>query len=139
MLYSIELWSHKQPALGRSMLLGRVLHHALRFLDAGLLTSEVAEVEDAGATDLTDFVEFNLVNRRGLVGEDSLDTDAVGNLADGGGLRVRGSATNLDHHATEALESLLVAFLDPVGHRDGVTGLELRVGSSFVLGERLLH
>ena len=125
---------------GRSLLLSRgLLHHALRFLDASLLTGELAEVEDACTTDFTDFVQFNLVNRRRLVREDPLDTDAVGNLADGEGLRIRGGSANLDHHATETLEPFLVAFLDPVRHRDGVTGLELRVGGSFVLGERLLN
>ena len=126
--------------LRRAILLGRGLfHHALRLLDAGLLSGEVAEVEDACATDFTDFVEFNAVDRGRFVREDPLDTDAVGNLADGEGLRVGGGSANLDHHATEALESVLLSFLDPVRHRHGVAGLELRVGGSFVLGERLLY
>ena len=122
------------------MLLCRGLfHHALRFLDASLLTREVAEVEDTCATDFTDFVEFNFLNRRGLVREDPLDTDSVGNLADGESLRIGGGTTDLDHHAAEALESLLVTLFDPVGHRDGVACLELRVRGSLVLGERLLY
>ena len=124
---------------GLSLLSRGLFHHALRFLDAGLLAGKVAEVEDTCATDFTDFVQFNLVNGRRLIREDSLDTDTVGNFPDGEGLRVRGGTTNLDHHAAEALETLLVAFLDPVRHRDGVAGFELRVGGSFVLGERLLY
>ena len=32
-----------------------------------------------------------------------------------------------------------VKVLDSIGHGDGVTGLELGVGRSFVLGERLLY
>ena len=106
--------------------------------DAGLLTGEVSEVEDAGAADLAVLVHLNAVNERGLVGENSLYTHATGNLADGEGFGERVHTTDLDDHTTELLESLLITFLDSVGNGDGITGLELRVGSGFVILESLL-
>ena len=50
-----------------------VLLDELLLLDAGLLTCEVAEVEDAGATDLTVLVDFDRVDERGLIGENPFD------------------------------------------------------------------
>ena len=108
---------------------------ALSFLDASLLTREVAEVEYACTAYFTDFVHFNLVNEGGLVRENPLNSDSVGDFTDGESLGVRGGAANLDHHAAEVLEPVLVTFFDPVGNGDGVTSLELRIGSGFVLRE----
>ena len=59
------------------------------FLDAGLLTGQIAEVEDTCATHFTVLVHLDLVDEGGLEGEDSLHTDASGNLADREGLGER--------------------------------------------------
>ena len=132
MLYSIELRSQIVGLATDVCLFGGV-HLALRLLDAGLLTSETTEVEDACTTDLTDLVDFNLFNERGLIGENPFDADAVRNFADSKSLGVGGGTTNLDNYAAEVLKSVLVAFLDLVGHGDGVTCLELRIRSCLVL------
>ncbi len=60
MLYSIELWS--QVPCGLFFLSSFVDS----FLDAGLLTGEVAEIEDACATHFTVLVHLDAVNERGL-------------------------------------------------------------------------
>ena len=66
------------------------------FLDAGLLTGQVAEVEDTCATHFTVLVHLDLVDERGLEREDSLDSDATGNLADRKGLGERIRTLHLD-------------------------------------------
>ena len=58
--------------------------HELLLLDAGLLTGEVAEVEDACPADFTDLIELDAVDGRRLIREDSFDTHATGNFADFG-------------------------------------------------------
>ena len=122
MLYSIELWSQ---LVGR---LGLLIFSSVDFLaDAGLLTGEVAEVEDTGAANLAILVNLDAVNERALEGENPLNTNATGNFADGESFGERVHATDLDHDTAELLKSLLITFLDSVGHGDGVTGLELRV------------
>ena len=108
----------------RRGLLGGSDDHLL-FFDAGLLAGEIAEVEDAGPADLSYLVDFDAVDEGGLEGENPLDSDAAGNLADGESPGERGGATDLDAHASELLKSFLITFLDPVSHGDGVTGLEL--------------
>ena len=108
------------------------------FLDAGLLTGEVAEVEDTCATHFTVLVHLDAVNERGREREDSFDSDTAGNLADGERLRERIHALHLDDDSSELLEALLVSFLDPVGHGDGVTCLELREFGGLATGKSLL-
>ena len=122
MLYSIELGSRNIFLfLGGFGLLGVVA-----LLDAGLLAGEIAEVEDACATNFTELVDSNAVDEGRLIREDPLDSDSAGNLTDGEGPGVRSSSADLDDHAAEVLLAELVAFLDLVGNGDGVTGLELR-------------
>ena len=140
MLYSAELRRQIKPDGPVCYLFCRsFLHVALCLLDASLLTCKVAEVEDACATDLSDFVEFDLLDGWGLIRENPLDSDTVGHLTDGKGLGVWCSSANLENYSAEALKSELVAFLDLVGHGDCVTCLELRVGRSLVFAEGLLH
>ena len=107
--------------------------------DAGFLASQVAEVENAGPADFTDFVHLDGVDSGGLVRENSFHTDAAGNFADGKGPGERGATLDLDHDTSELLEPFLVTFFDAEGHRDGVTGLEGGVLSYFLVGERLLY
>ena len=132
MLYSIELWSQLVGQLGLLILYVDFL------ADAGLLTGEVAEVEDAGAANLTVLVYLDAVNERGLVREDSLNTHATGDLANREGLGERVHTTDLNHDTAELLKSLFITFLNSVGNGDGVTGLELRIGSYFLILESLL-
>ena len=98
--------------------------HAL-LLDAGLLAREVAQVVDAGAANHTDLVDLDLLDVGRIEREDTLDTHAVRNLADREHLGLA-LALDLDNHTAEALEALLAALDDLVGHGDGVTGLERR-------------
>ena len=132
MLYSIELRS--QLPCGLFVFSSFVDS----FLDAGLLTGEVAEVEDTCATHFTVLVHLDFVNERGLEREDSFDSDTTGNFPYGKGLRERIHALHLDDDTSEFLVALLVSFLDPVGHGDGVTGLELREFGCFAAGKSLL-
>ena len=60
MLYSIELWS--QMPCGLFVFSSFVDS----FLDAGLLTGQIAELEDTCATHFTVLVHFDAVNERGL-------------------------------------------------------------------------
>ena len=115
MLYSIELWS--QVPCGLFVFSSFVDS----FLDASLLTGQVAEVEDTCATHFTVLVDLDLVDERGLEREDSLDTDTAGNLTDGKSLGERIHALHLDDDTAELLVALLVSFFDPVGHGDRVT------------------
>ena len=49
----------------------------LALLDPGLLTGEITQVEYPGPADLTDLVQFDLLNERGLEGENPLDADST--------------------------------------------------------------
>ena len=138
MLYSIELRS-QDSGLARYSLFGVNLYTLLLLADACLLTGKVAKIEDACTAYLADFVEFDVHNRRRLIREDSLDTDAAGNLADCEGLGEGSGTADLDDHTFELLETILVTFLDAIGNGDSITGLELGITCSFVLTERLLY
>ena len=135
-LYSVELRSRGSLPGENFFLLSLGLD--LHLLDASLLTGKVAEVVDAGAADFTDLVDLDAVDEGGLEGEDPLDADATGNLADGERLGERVGAFDLDHDASELLEPFLVSFFDLVGHGDGVTCLELGEAGYFVVRKCLL-
>ena len=139
MLYSVELRSLGEASPGREdfYLLGVGLDEFL-LLDASLRSGEVAEVVDAGAADLTDLVDLDAVDEGGLDGENPLDSDATGNLADGERLGEGIGALDLDHDASELLEPFLVSFFNLVGHGDGVTCLELGEAGYFVVRKCLL-
>ena len=120
-------------------LFGVLRFHKLLFLNPGLLTGQVAEVEDASPADFTNFVHLDRIDERGLDGEDSFHSDTAGHFADRESPGVGGSAGELNHGASELLESLLVTFLDSVSHGDGVTGLESRVFCSLLVLEGLVN
>ena len=90
----------------RLFLDGRRLDEFL-LLDAGLLTGEVAEVEDACAANLTELVDLDLVDERGLEGENPFDSDTAGNFADRERAGVGGRTAYLDDDASELLQSLI--------------------------------
>ena len=98
--------------------------HAL-LLDAGLLAGQVAQVVDACTTYDTDLVDLDLVDVGRIEGEDTLDADAVGDLADREHLGLA-RTLDLDNYAAETLYALLVTLDDFVGYGDRVTGLERR-------------
>ena len=64
MLYSIELRSQVSGPLRADpdLFFGGRLHAHLLLADAGLLAGELTKVEDAGATDVADFVQFDVLN-----------------------------------------------------------------------------
>lgn len=103
------------------MLEFRILTSAL--FDTGFLAGEVAEVENAGATHDTALVDLDFCNHRGGEGEDSLHTNAAGDLSHREGLGGAG-AVDLQDHTLELLDTLLGAFHDSIGNGDGVTGFE---------------
>ena len=63
MLYSIELRSQVAGDLPGLFFGGRLDAHLL-LADAGLLAGELTKVEDAGATDVADFVQFDILDER---------------------------------------------------------------------------
>ena len=134
MLYSAEL-TRQNRGLETAALLFFVFTDESFLLNAGLLTGEVAEVEDAGSADLTDLVDFDAVNEGGSEGENPLNTDSAGNLADRKGPGILILSLNLDNDASELLKTFLIAFLDFIGYGDGITGLELRERFSFAFLE----
>lgn len=103
------------------MLEFKILASAL--FDTGFLAGEVAEVENAGATHNTAFVDLDVSNHRGGEGEDSLHANAAGDLSHGESLGGTG-AVDLQNHALELLDTLFGAFHDSIGNGDGVTGFE---------------
>ena len=114
------------------------LCHVNLLADTGFLTGEITEVEDAAAADLAELVNLDTVNERRLEGENSFNADTTGNLADREGLGERIGTFHLNNYSAELLESFLITFLDSVGNGDGVTGLEFRIGSNFLILESLL-
>ena len=75
-------------------------------LDAGSLTSELAQIVELGATNLTNLVHLNRVDVGRLDGEDTLHTHGARHLANGEALFVT-MAANLDDHTTVELDTLL--------------------------------
>ena len=94
-------------------------------LDAGLLAGETAEIVEASPTNFADAVDGDLVDERRVHREDTLDTDAIGDLADGEAL-ANTFALDLDNYALEDLNTLLVTLLDLVGDGNRVARLERR-------------
>ena len=130
MLYSVELGSQ----YGVPWLLGSGSGgdgSSLLLLDPGFLAGQASQVEDTRAADLTNLVEFDRVDERGVVRENTLDSDSVRHLADGERLGDTGTAF-LNHDSAEFLDTLLAVtfsgvFLDLVSHGDGVTSFEVRI------------
>jgi len=93
------------------------------FLDTGFFASEVAQVEDSGATNLSIFADFNFVDEGRVDGEDSLYADASRHFAycEGGG---RFRPLSLNNNTLVLLDTLFVPLTDFVVHRNGVAGRE---------------
>ena len=92
--------------------------------DTCFLTSEIAQVEDAGTAHSTTLVDINLLDKRAGEGENAFHSDAVGDLADSKGLSGSASAA-LQDNALEVLDTFFVTFLDFVVDGDGVASFEL--------------
>ena len=126
MLYSVELGSQVGERL---LCCGSGDGGSLLLLDPGFLAGQASQVEDTCATHLTDLVEFNRVDERGVVRENTLDSDSVRHFAYRKGLGNSGAAF-LEHDAAEFLDTFLAfalcgILLDAIGDGDGVTGLEI--------------
>ena len=102
--------------------LGEVELSSLLF-DTGLLAGKTAEIVEASPTNLADAVDSDLVDERRVHREDTLNTDAVGDFADGEALAYT-FAFDLDNNALEDLNTLFVALLDLVGDGNSVARLE---------------
>src|SRR5258708_3705015 len=94
-------------------------------LDAGLLATQVAQVVQLGATDVTTGDDLDRLDRRAVEREGPLDTDAVADLADREGL-ARTTALAADDHALEDLDTAPRAFSDADVHLERVTRAERR-------------
>lgn len=110
----------------------------LPLLDSCLLAGKFTQVEDSRSAHLADLVQFDAVDEGGLEREDPFDPDSARHLADSESLGLGSGAFELQDYASEFLESIFVAFLDPVVDRDGVARLEFRERSNFLVSESLL-
>src|ERR1051325_4348878 len=101
----------------------RNFHPRALLADSSTLASEAAQVEELGPTHTPAPNDRHIGEHRTVRGEDALDTDAVGDLAD----RERGAhpatATG-DADALEGLNALLVTLPNANVHLDGVAGAE---------------
>jgi len=102
----------KAKNAGLCLLLVRIVAF---FLDAGLLTSEVAQVVELSATHLADLVDGDAVDGRRVDGEDTLYANGAAHLAYGEALLVAMTA-DLDDYSAEELDSLLVTLYDFVSN-----------------------
>jgi len=93
--------------------------------DTSLLTGEVAEVVQFGATHLAVFVHRDFLNERAVHGENTLNADVTRHFANGEALLVL-AAVDGDNVATELLDTLLVTFLNTISNGDLVTSCESR-------------
>ena len=75
-------------------------------LDAGSLTSELAQVVKFGATYLTDLVNLDALDVRALNGEDTLHTNGTRHLTNSEALLLTVTA-DLDDYTTIELDTLL--------------------------------
>ena len=116
------LW--RVPLLSKYIAKGNLFLDAdFLLLDTGFLTGEITQIEDAGAAHGTVLVDINLLDKRTGEGEDTLHSDAIGDLADSKGFSSSAS-TALQHNALEVLDSLFVSFLNLVMDSDGIASLE---------------
>jgi len=100
------------------------VHPAEVRLDAGGLAAALAEVVELGPAHPTAEGDLDLVNQRGVHGEDPLHPHAVGDLAHGEA-RVQAVPLDLDHRALEGLEPGAVPLLHLVDDPDRVPRSEL--------------
>ncbi len=97
-------------------------------LDLGSLASTATQVEQLCAADLALADNRDLLNEGAVDGEDTLDTNAVGNAANGEGLS-NTTVLLCDDSALESLDTLTIAVLDTNINADGIANVELRLFS----------
>src|SRR5688572_19867863 len=106
-----------------SLLLGGVLRARLLRANARCLATQLAEVIQLRAPDLSAPHDRDVADHGAVHGEDALDADAVRDLADGEGLADTAAAPgNAD--ALECLKALFLTFLDPHVDSQRVAGTE---------------
>src|SRR3954464_10338137 len=114
------------PGLGTCLCDGlRARHGDFGFplSDAGRLAGEVTEVVKLGAANAAATHDLDLSDHRAVERKDSLDADAVRDLANGEG-RADSTAALGDADALEGLDSFLVALANSDVDAEGVTGPE---------------
>src|ERR1043165_199453 len=104
--------------------LGALLAGALALLDARCLARQIAQVVQLRLVDAAARHDLDLVDVRRVVGEDSLDADAVRDLADRE-RRARALGDPADADPFERLQASLLAFSDLCPDLDRVTRAKL--------------
>ncbi len=113
--------SNARAKLGASRL--RLIHNGQLIHGHGTLTDALAQIMQAGTTDTATLGDFDLGNPGGMQRENTLNTFAVGNFANGEG-GVHADALAGDDDACENLDTLLVTFHDAGVDFDAVSGAE---------------
>src|SRR5437016_2639503 len=109
----------------------------LDLYQSGSLAFQAAQVIQLGAADARGTQDFNLVNHLGVGGKNTLHSLAEADLAHSkAGLR---SGALGNHSAFESLQSLLITFLDPYVHTDGVARGELGNVAALQLGIQFIQ
>jgi hypothetical protein len=94
------------------------------FFDPGLFASEVAQIVQAGTSDLTSGDHFDPIDGRGMERKGSFHTDPVGDLSDGEiGPYITASPANNDPF--EGLNPLLLSFHNTDKDFDGIARSEI--------------
>src|SRR5690606_11177241 len=114
-------WGRRRPFTPSRVMPGS---EVALLLDAGLLAREVAQVVELGAAHIAAGDDLDLVDGRGVHGEDALHADAEGDLADPEGL-ADAVALAADDVALEDLDTGAVALDDLHVDLDVVAGAEV--------------
>ncbi len=93
--------------------------------DAGTFSAELAQIVQLGAADAAEAFDFDFGDGGAVKRENSLDADAVADLADGEAFADSAVFAG-DDDAFEGLKTLVSTFGDLDGDADGVAGAELR-------------
>jgi len=123
------------------LLAARDVNANFPFANARGFSGEVAEIVELGATDASAANDRDGRDHRAVHREDSLDSDAARDLADGESLADSAAAAR-DAHTLEGLETLLVTFFDADIDAQRIAGAEGRHVSAepFFLGfDKWMH
>src|SRR5579862_3531367 len=117
--------THRSDAGRYRQIIGRMARRSGRDVEPGRFARQSAQIVEAGAAYAVSREHLQLVDSRRMHRKDSLDADAVRNLANGEG-RAVGAAIYFDHDAFEGLDALLLAFDDLDVNANRVADAEFR-------------
>lgn len=101
--------------------------HSDLFLDPGRFSMATAHVVKLRPPHTPSLEDFNLIDRRRNDRKNTLNTNAVGNLADSERFTIA-CATTLNNGALKLLHAFFISFFDFYVNIDCVAGLEIRMG-----------